>query len=234
MMKFRAQLALALAALLTACAQPEHGPPPVPASISAPAEFPASAYVQAAAQGQKVLRVNPALSRIAITVRSGGPLARLGHDHVVASRELQGYVAPEQGRADLYLALDSLSVDEPALRAEAGFDTQPSAADIAGTRANMLNKVLQTRQFPFALIHVRAAATMPLAVDITLHGVTRSFSVPADIDSDNHGLHVHGRLAFDQSGFGIVPFSILGGAIQVQDRVELSFDVRASERSAAP
>ncbi|MEX8193579.1 YceI family protein [Comamonas guangdongensis] len=237
-MKFRAQLVLALTALLAACAQPEHGPQPVTASTSAPAEFPAAAYAQVAAQRQKVLRVDPALSQIAITVRSGGPLARLGHDHVVSSRELQGYVAPEQGRADLYLALDSLSVDEPALRAEAGFDTQPSAADIAGTRANMLTKVLQTRQFPFVLIHVRAApaaaGAVPLAVDITLHGVTRSFSVPADIERDGHGLRVHGRLAFDQSVFGIAPFSILGGAIQVQDRVELRFDVRASERPAVP
>src|SRR5690606_29546614 len=129
-------------------------------------------------------------------------LAQFGHDHVVASQELQGYVAPAQGltgpdragpgltwpgRADLFLALDSLSVDDAALRAEAGFNTQPSADDIAATRINMLAKVLQTQQFPFALIHVRAAPPLAsdatLAVDITLHGVTRSFSVPARIET---------------------------------------------------
>lgn len=233
-MKLRVLLALALVALLTACAQPEHGPPQVPASITAPADFPASAYAQAQARGLRVLQVDPALSRIAIIVRSGGPLARLGHDHVVASHELQGYVAPEQGRADLYLALDSLMVDEPALRAEAGLETQPSAADIAGTRANMLTKVLQTQQYPFALIQVRAEpAATSAAVDITLHGVTRSFNVPVRTESERDGLHVQGVLAFEQSSFGIVPFSILGGAIQVQDRIELRFDVRARERPAA-
>lgn len=155
---------------------------------------------------------------------------------MVASQALQGFVATEQGRADLFLALDSLTVDDAALRAAAGLDTQPSADDIAGTRANMLTKVLQTEQFPFALIHVQAPATLasdtPLAVDITLHGVTRSFSVPARVQTQPGGLQVSGMLAFDQSSFGITPFSILGGAIQVQDRVELRFDVQA--RDLAP
>ncbi len=225
-MKYRWQLAAALTVLLAACTQPGLAPSPAPAAPG----FPAAAYAEAAAQGQRVLRVDAA--RVVLTVRRGGALARLGHDHVVASQALQGYVAPEQGRADLYLALDSLTVDDPGLRAEAGLDTQPSADDIAGTRANMLGKVLQVQQFPFALIHVRAATPLttdaPLALDITLHGVTRSFSVPARIAIERNGLQVSGMLAFDQSSFGITPFSILGGALQVQDRVELRFDVRAS------
>lgn len=237
-MKYRIQQTvalIALAALLTACTPP--GLQPAPVSTAAPAGFPAQSYTQAAAQGQRVLRVDPGRSRVSITVRRAGALAQFGHDHVVASQALQGYVAPEQGltgpgRADLFLALDSLSVDDAALRAEAGLATQPSADDIAATRANMLTKVLQTQQFPFALIHVRAAPDAPLAVDITLHGVTRSFSVPAHIETQRGGLQVSGLLAFDQSSFGITPFSILGGAIQVQDRVELRFDVLA--RDLAP
>lgn len=227
---------MALAALITACTPPGLQPVQAPVSTAAPAGFPADSYTQAEAQGQRVLRVEPGRSRITLTVRRGGTLAQFGHDHVVASQALQGYVAPAQGRGDLYLALDSLTVDDAALRAEAGFTTQPSADDIAGTRANMLTKVLQTQQFPFVLIHVRAptalASDTPLAVDITLHGVTRSFSVPARVQAQPGGLQVSGMLAFDQSSFGITPFSILGGAIQVQDRVELRFDVQA--RDLAP
>lgn len=226
----RAAALIALAIFIAACTQP--GLQPAPVSTAAPAGFPAQSYTQAAAQGQRVLRVDPGRSRVSITVRRAGALAQFGHDHVVASQALQGYVAPGPGRADFYLALDSLSVDDAALRAEAGLATQPSADDIAATRANMLSKVLQTQQFPFALIHVRAAPDAPLAVDITLHGITRSFSVPARIQTQRGGLQVSGMLAFDQSSFGITPFSILGGAIQVQDRVELRFDVQA--RDLAP
>ncbi|WP_120970960.1 YceI family protein [Comamonas sp. lk] len=232
-MQLSAALTALIAALISACAQLELESPPAPPSIQAPADFPAASYAQAAAQGQRVLQVDPRSSRVVITVRRGGTLAKLGHDHVVAAQELQGLVAPELGRADLYLALDSLSVDDSDLRAQAGFDTQPGAADIAATRANMLGKVLQTQQFPFALIQVRSAAALAsdalLAVDITLHGVKRSFSVPARVETNRKGLQVSGMLAFDQSSFGITPFSILGGAIQVQDRLVLHFDVQAIE-----
>ena len=101
-----------------------------------------------------MFRVDPARSLLLIVVRRGGALAQFGHDHVVASHDVAGYIAPDEGRADLYVPLDALVVDEPALRAEAGFDTQPSAADIAGTRRNMLEKVLETSRHPYALIAV--------------------------------------------------------------------------------
>ena len=69
-----------------------------------------------------------------------------------------------------------------------------------------------------------------LALDLTLRGVTRSLRVPARIRAERDGLHIAGELSFDQSSFGITPFSILGGAIQVKDSLELRFEVRASER----
>ena len=233
-MKCHRHLIAALVALIAACSQPAQEPVSLSASDSSPTDFPAAAYAEAAARGQRVLQIDPTHSLLAITVRRGGTLARLGHDHVVASHTLQGYVQPEQGQADLYVALDQLTVDEPALRAQAGFDTQPSAADIAATRANMLGKVLQTSQHPFARIHVRtppsASGEVMLELDLTLRGVTRSFSVPAQIRDERDGLHIAGELSFDQSSFGITPFSILGGAIQVKDSLELRFEVQASER----
>jgi hypothetical protein len=38
---------------------------------------------------------------------------------------------------------------------------------------------------------------------------------------------VSGKLAFNQSDFGITPYSLLGGAIAVKDGLELRFRVRA-------
>jgi len=227
-----AHLVAVLAVLIAACALQirETAPEPKLPAGQAPENFPRDEYEQAAAQGKPVYRIDPAGSLVFITVRRGGSFARLGHDHVVASREVQGYIAPEERRADLYIPLGELSVDEPALRAEAGLDTQPSESDIAGTRSNMLDKVLETQQFPFALIHVSALQKMPmgvrLTVAITLHGVTRTFDVPAQTETGRGEMSVGGSLEFNQSDFGIVPFSILGGAIQVQDRLSLRFRIR--------
>jgi polyisoprenoid-binding protein YceI len=222
------RLALAALALVAACAPQvrEQAPPK-----ETPADFPQSYYTQAATQGKAVYRVDPERSLVVIEVRKGGSLARLGHDHVVASHDLEGYAAPEESRADLYAVLDDLVVDEPALRAEAGFDTQPSESDIAGTRANMREKVLETQKFPYALIAVRGIEKrergVRLRLALTLHGVTRELDAPAQLDVEGGELAASGRLSMLQSDFGITPFSILGGAIQVQDRVELRFKIRA-------
>lgn len=232
MQKLRlAKVAVAFAALLAACAPQLRETAPESAARPAPENFPRSTYEQAMAQGKPVYRVDPALSLVAITVRRGGPLARFGHDHVVASHGLEGYVSPEEGRADLYVPLSELTVDEPALRAEAGLDTQPSASDIAGTRANMDNKVLDTKKFPYALIRVngieKIQTGMQLGVAITLHGVTRTFETLAQIENGGEEMSVSGLLEFNQSDFAIVPFSIFGGALQVQDHLSLRFKIRA-------
>ena len=219
--------AAALAGILAACAQL----PRVEAPSAPPAEFPEAYYLQALKQGKPVFRVDSRESFVVIEVRRSGSLARLGHDHVVASHDLTGYVAPDEGRADLYVALARMQVDEPALRAEAGFDTQPSESDIEGTRANMLEKVLDAEKFPFALIRVSGAKAKEkkttLAVAITLHGSTRTLQVPAEIEADAEKMSVTGRLSFDQTDFGITPYSLLGGAIAVQNRIDLRFRIIA-------
>jgi hypothetical protein len=196
-----------------------------------PPDFPDRIYRDAAAAGQRVFRVDSAHSLVTVEVRRGGALARLGHDHVVASHDVRGFVLPDAGRADLYVPLDRLVVDEPSLRAEAGFDTRPSADDIAGTQRNMRERVLEIGRYPIALIAVRDVAragdVRAAEVSITLHGVTRALRVPLHVSGDATTLQVGGDLQFDQSSFGIVPLSILGGAITVQDDVRIRTRIRA-------
>ena len=234
-MRSQALRAVLLSTILAGCAPLLREPAPAPAVP--PADFPEGYYREALGQGKPVFRVDPRESLVVIEVRRAGSLARLGHDHVVASHEVGGYVAPDEGRADLYVALGRLSVDEAALRTEAGFDTQPAESDIDGTRANMLGKVLEAEKFPFALIRVSGAGTrqgeVTLSVAITLHGITRTLQAPARIDADSGGMSVTGRLSFEQTDFGITPYSLLGGAIAVKNAVELRFRIRARRLAAA-
>jgi hypothetical protein len=228
--QFTRWAAAVLTALLAACASQVAAPPETPGR--GPAEFPEDDYRSLAARGAPVFQVDRTRSLAVIEVRRGGSLALLGHDHVIASHDVAGYVAPDEGRADLFVPLDALVVDEPGLRAEAGFDTQPSPADIAGTRRNMLEKVLESDRYPYALIAVRgtvAGAGAPqLRVKVTLHGATRVVDAPVQMQRLAEELDVTGTLAIDQSQFGITPFSVLGGAIAVQGRVNIRFRLRAA------
>jgi hypothetical protein len=219
---------LLLAGLLAACA-PQIAAPPATEHVQAPAEFPEEYYLQAKAAGSSVLRIDTKQSLVTINVDRSGALARLGHEHIVASHDVTGYVDITGGRADLFVPLKRLVVDETALRAAAGFDTQPSQDAIDSTRYNMLVKVLETDHFPFVLIRINqsTAEHSNLNVSITLHGTTKTFEVPAIIASSPDGKIISGQMSFKQTDFGIAPFSILGGALQVQDRVDLRFRIVA-------
>ncbi len=226
---------IAACLLLAACAAPVPPPaappsvPPLPAAVQ-PAD-PFAALLEGRAPGPVLRIADDAL--IAVTVRRGGALARLGHDHVVAARRVDGHVDPAAGLAALRFRLDEMTVDEAALREEAGLAKQPSADAIAGTRVNMLTKVLDAGRYP--LVEVRARRTGgagTLQADITLHGVTRSLAVPVTIEPAPPGLVARGTLVLKQTDFGITPFSVLGGAMAVQDTLEIRFVLPA--RPAAP
>ncbi|MGK5050344.1 YceI family protein [Janthinobacterium sp. RB2P8] len=225
----RAPLLLACA-VLAACTPL----PPAPAQTPAPAAMPASAWQQ---PGVHILHIAPQESLLTITVRRGGPLARLGHDHVIASRTLQGVVAPALGRAQFQFRLDEMSVDEESLRQAAGLTTTPSADAIAGTRHNMLVRVLEAERYPWVRIDARRAGNGEvLEADITLHGVTRTLQLPVRIEqaADGRRLQASGSLLLKQSDFGIVPFAVLGGAMAVQDQMELAFRITARQDLSAP
>jgi len=222
-------------ALLAACTP--FAPPPAASLPAAPVTAPAMQAPLWQQPGVHVLHIAPQESLLTITVRRGGALARLGHDHVIASRTLQGVVAPALGRAQFQFRLDEMSVDEESLRQSAGLTTTPSADAIAGTRHNMLVRVLEAERYPWVRIDARRAGNGELLdADITVHGVTRTLQLPVQIAvaADGRGLQASGSLLLKQSDFGIVPFAILGGAMAVQDQMELAFRITARQDVSAP
>lgn len=237
---------MVLTALLSACAPAAMAPASAPAaepSPAPPAKAPSKAQPAPAARpapapppavpapAGRALRIDTANSLIAVTVRRGGLFAKLGHDHVVASRHIEGQaVAPANGQpgsASFRFRLDQLTVDESALRAEAGMDSTPTADAIAGTRNNMLTKVLDAGKYPYVEVAAVTTAQGPLQADITLHGVTRRYAIPAVLAARADGLSASGKLTLKQSDFGIKPFSVMGGALAVQDELELRFAISA-------
>ena len=217
------------AALLAGCIA--SSPPNQANPLNPDAGDAAQWYRQAAASGARVLLIDPAQSLVVVTVRRGGALARFGHDHVVASRGVEGFAAPSAGRADFHFRLDQMTVDEAALRLAAKLDTQPSADAIAGTRTNMLTRVLEAERFPLVRLSARQLAGQvggqPLQLSITLHGVTRTLAAPVRIDSAPEGMVASGTLQLRQSDFGITPMSVMGGAMTVQDTMELRYRIVA-------
>ncbi|MGB0449773.1 MAG: YceI family protein [Porticoccaceae bacterium] len=202
----------------------------------APVDFPLTIHTDQ--DSDSVYKVDSPASRILITVRRGGLMASLGHDHIVASHDLQGYILLDRNnpqnpicRADFFARLANLEVDNPQLRAEAGLTTTPTTKDIAGTTSNML-KSIEAKSFPFARLYssdcLAALSGEQSEVLLTIHGVSRRQEIVIEIEeASDSQLILSGKFSILQSDFGIEPFSIMNGLIKVEDSLELEFKIAA-------
>ena len=225
------RMALLPVALLAACAQP---PPHAPADTTAP-PLPERVYRDAAREGEAVYRVDPQRSRVLMRTGREGSMKAAGHDHVIASVDLEGLVLvsadPGKSRADLRLPLQKLVVDEPAYRKRFGLEPELPASAIEGTTRNMQDKVLESSLFPWATASVRLLSSeqemAELDVTITLHGTSFDYRLPAAITPDPDTLTVSGSMTIRHADFGLTPYSAAGGLLRVAEDIEVVFEVVA-------
>ena len=237
-------LAVALAgaaasSLLAGCAttRPESARgPPAPVASATPV-----AGTVAIPAGAKVFDIDPRRSVVTIRVYRSGPMARFGHDHLITSAEEAGVVwcgpRPADSGFELRIPVGSLVVDDPAARAAAGpgFEGPVPESAREGTQKNLLRtEVLDVARFPDVTVRAGGLGGSwqdPVAqADVTLKGVTRRIEVPFDLADAGGTLTARGSFRLRQTEFGMVPFSVAGGAIQVADEIVLGFEFVATAR----
>jgi hypothetical protein len=207
-----------------------------------PADFPTAIYNNSDPQS-RLYKIDSANSIVRIKVLRGGAMAKFGHDHIVASRDVQGTLLlgdDNSCRADFYASLNQLIVDDPVLRNQAKLLTTPSEKDIAGTKTNMLIS-LQAQEFPFVQLQsldcAGAMKGQQIATSISLHGVSQEQQLlmtvgQADTNSlepNKNSLLINGSFAILQTDFGIEPFSVFNGLLKVEDRLEISYRLVANK-----
>lgn len=221
-------LAGALLVLAAACSAPprpagEAGAPPRSAAGAGPA---GSSRVVA--------------SEVTVKVYRDGPLAELGHNHVIASTAVTGWIdlrdPLESSAFGLSLPLDSLVVDDPGRRTAAGpdFPDNLTAADREGTRRNLLGPALfDAARFP--VLHLDSVAidqagegyVATARVDVL--GVARPLRVPAAVERTDEGLVVSGAFVLTHADLGLTPFSAALGALRVREDIEVAYRLVARE-----
>jgi hypothetical protein len=177
-------------------------------------------------------------SLLQILVHRGGAMARLGHNHVIASHQLAGsvYVTddPLQTRFDISFPVNELTVDEPALREQAGPDFPPGVPQSArdGTHTNLLSEaLLDGAHYPAIRLRatdvIEAAGGYDMGVEITIKDQVRIVRVPVAVERQDGTLKASGEFPIKQSELGLKPFSIAMGALVVLDDMTVRFGVTA-------
>jgi hypothetical protein len=221
----------ALALLLAAC-QPQVSPLVSDARL-APLSIPG---------GARRFVVQPGESELLVLVYREGRLARLGHNHVISSTQLDGavYLAPDvrDSAVELRLPLAALEVDLPANRARAGddFPGEIDADAVAGTRDNMLGPAqLDAERWPELLLVSRGVSgsepSLQLQMELALKNQVTALTVPVRVRRDGDArLIAEGEFSVLQTELGLEPFSALLGALRVRDQVDIRFRIVAIAR----
>lgn len=238
--------AIALALCLAGCPSAGRGPPgPAPGGPSQGVPLPpeTSAVPPAPepppAPGMQRHRIDPAASLLVIVARRGGALASIGHNHVIASHDLSGYIdlAEPAAASAFYLRIapGTLTVDEPALRAGRGaqFEAVVPEEARAATRRNMLGEdLLDAARHP--QIFVRGVALdggpqhFAATVELTVRAQRYTLAVPVRLEPATPGtLRISSSFPLAQSALGLTPFSVMLGALRVEDLLEVELDLTA-------
>jgi hypothetical protein len=177
-------------------------------------------------------------------VHRAGALGKLGHNHAVSS-------AAETGRAwisqdgktsglELHLPVSRFVVDDPGARAESGPDFAAAVPEDAraGTFGNMTGEhVLDAAHHPEVIVRYAgstpAREAAPARVAITIKGQEHAVDVPMVVVTSADEITASGETKLSQTGLGLEPFSIMGGAIAVADEIVVRFELVATRHSAA-
>lgn len=187
----------------------------------------------AQAPSTAVYRIEPAHSRIELTVFKSGLLKMIGHDHAIAAKSFSGQVRFNPGNirdSSVQLNIDAWSLvvlDDPSVSEK---DRQQIQANMEGA------KVLDVREYPQITFHSTEMGKTAPGVDglmlrgrLNLHGVEKNITFPVQLHPETNRLHVTGNVVIAQTDFGIKPIKVAAGSVKVKDQINVKFDILAEK-----
>lgn len=175
------------------------------------------------------LDIDPARSRVSIAVDKSGVFSFAGHTHMVEG-PIRGRVTLD--REQLERSTVRLEIDAASLKVNPKGEP---AGDVPKVQRAMETTVLDiarhpTIAFQSTAVSVRARKGSDIGLTLqgrlTLHGVTRAVSIPANVELGADDLAARGRLSVKQTDYGIKPVSV-GGVVNVKDAVTIDFVIVA-------
>ena len=182
-------------------------------------------------QAARRYRIDPQASEVRLLVYRDGPMARFGHNHVIIGQARGELFVGETAAASgfqIEIPVDSLVIDPVSARAEEGSEFSAMVSDPAreGTRKNLLSPaVLDGSAHPVIRIASAALAgpawNPDVSAQVTIRGATRLIRFHAAVTRSGNDVTVIAAFRVVQSELGMTPFTVLGGAVQVRDAVDL-------------
>jgi polyisoprenoid-binding protein YceI len=172
-------------------------------------------------------------SRFTVQAFATGLLAKMGHNPTIGIRDFSGEMRfnpdrLEAGSFHLVIKTASLSVQDDI-----------STKDLKEMERLMSQEVLETAKFPEIVYDAPTISVTKMADalcsatlngNLTLHGVTRSQSIPVRVALFGSMLRASGDFSLDQTDYNIKLVSVAGGALKLKDELKFSFEIVARKQ----
>jgi polyisoprenoid-binding protein YceI len=172
-------------------------------------------------------------SRFTVQAFATGMLARMGHNPTIGIRDFSGEMKfdPDKlqaGGFHLVIKTASLSVQDDI-----------NDKDLREIERLMHKEVLDTAKFPEIVYDASGVSVAKMADtlysatlngNLTMHGVTRSQTIPVRVASFGTMLRASGDFSLEQTDYNIKLVSVAGGALKLKDELKFSFEIVARKQ----
>jgi polyisoprenoid-binding protein YceI len=172
-------------------------------------------------------------SRFMVRAFASGMLSAMGHNPTISIRDFTGeavFDPADMGKASLRIQIraDSLEVTDDI-----------SSKDRQEMESMMNEKVLESARYPAIVFESRAASAdqlgegryrVTLNGHLSLHGVTRSLPVTAQVTVIGGMLRASGEFSILQSNYGIPLVSVAVGTLKLKDELKFTFEIIARKQ----
>ena len=184
----------------------------------------------AAGQSSVVYKLDAARSKFLIRAFAGGVLWFKGHDHFVAARDFDGEARLTPGSVNP--ASLTLNVRAASLAETRDVFTEQQKKIINGELRDIVLEPDKYPEITFKSTEVTAEARggvfkVKLGGDLTLRGVTRHVSIPAEVTLEGDSLRARGEFEIKRGDFKVPATSAFHGTVRVRDRLKVMFDIVA-------
>ena len=172
-------------------------------------------------------------SQFTVQVYSGGLLSAFGHSPTIAIRGFSGEA--QLNPDDIERSFLKITIDAGSLTVRDDI----SDKDRREIERAMQQEILETPTYPEIVYECSNIAvtkagdgnfSVTLCGDLTLHGVTRSQTVPARVALNGDSLRAFGNFSLLQTDYDLKLASVAGGALKVKDELKFSFNILARKK----
>ena len=182
-------------------------------------------------------RLDPGQSRFTVQGFAGGMLSFLAHSPTFAVRDFAGELRLDDGtlrsaRLAVTIRADSLELLD-----------RVKPADREDIMGRMRREILETALYPEIRLEAGATSATPTGDNqyqlrlngwLALHDVVNSVALDAQLFAYNDGVRLTGKSPLHLSYYRMKPVTALGGAIQLNDRLLVAFDLVAWKDGCRP